>query len=176
MERIRVYLINLGKYVEGCLVGEWIMLPIKGDDLDAVLKRIGINAQYEEYFITDFEHSLANLKISEYESIETLNEFVEELENLSDYDYEKLMAVLEAESPTSVSEIMEIIHDIDSFELLPDVTTDYELGEYYADCCCIFESVPHSFMAYFDYESYGRDIRLELNCCFTSYGVVIDNR
>ncbi|MBQ5802781.1 MAG: antirestriction protein ArdA, partial [Bacteroidales bacterium] len=29
---------------------------------------------------------------------------------------------------------------------------------------------------YFDYESYGRDIRMESNCCVTSFGLVIDNR
>ena len=57
-----------------------------------------------------------------------------------------------------------------------DVSDDEALGEYYADCCCIFAGVPDHIQRYFDFESYGRDIRLESNCCFTSYGVVIDNR
>ena len=40
---------NLGKYNEGHLIGEWVSFPISGKELDEVLKRIGINEEYEEY-------------------------------------------------------------------------------------------------------------------------------
>jgi len=47
---------------------------------------------------------------------------------------------------------------------------------YYANIGYIFHSVPDSIQHYFDFEAYGRDIRLELSCCFTSCELVIDNR
>ena len=72
-----VFITNLGKYNEGELVGEWVSLPC--DDLDAVYERIGIDEEYEEAFITDFETDF-NYSVGEYESIEDLNECAEELE------------------------------------------------------------------------------------------------
>ncbi len=84
--------------------------------------------------------------------------------------------MLTCEDSTSIAEILELIDDLDSFDLLAEVDTDEALGEYYADIGCIFHSIPDSISRYFDFEAYGRDIRLELNCCFTSYGLIIDNR
>ena len=70
-------------------------------------QRIGINERYEEYFITDYELSFLNLHISEYANISELNQFAEKVEELSDYDYEKLSAVLEMEGSLSIAEPIE---------------------------------------------------------------------
>lgn len=175
-ERIAIYLTNLGRYNEGCLMGEWVKLPIPKDKLQEVLDRIGINERYEEYFITDYETLLSNLHISEYASISDLNELAERIEGLADHEYEKLAAVLECESSMSIAEVLAIIEELDSFDLLAEVEDDEALGAYYADCGCIFAGVPDHIQQYFDFEAYGRDIRLEINCCFTNYGLVIDNR
>lgn len=51
--KIRGFITNLGKYSEGELVGEWIDFPISDEELDEVKARIGLNAEYEEYFFTD---------------------------------------------------------------------------------------------------------------------------
>ncbi len=176
MGRLKIFLTNLGKYNEGCLMGEWVKLPVPEDKLEAVKHRIGIKERYEEYFITDYESSLLNLHISEYASISELNQFAEKVEGLTDYDYEKLSAVLEMESGMSIAEIIALIDELDNFDLLPDVHDDEALGEYYADCGCIFANVPDHIQRYFDYEAYGRDIRLEGCGAFTSYGYVEDNR
>ena len=175
MGRLKIFLTNLGKYNEGCLMGEWVKLPVPEDKLEAVKQRIGINERYEEYFITDYESSFLNLHISEYASISELNQFAEKVEELSDYDYEKLSAVLEMEGSLSIAEIIALIDELDNFDLLLDVHDDEALGEYYADCGCIFANVHDHIQRYFDYEAYGRDIRLESSCCFTSYGLVMDN-
>lgn len=174
--RINVYLANQGRYNEGVLVGTWLKLPCDKDKLQTVLTTIGINEQYEEFFICDYQCLLSNLHINEYSSLDDLNELAKRIEELTDYDFEKLGAVLECESNTSIAEILELIDDLDSFDLLAEVDTDEALGEYYADIGCIFQNIPDSIQQYFDYEAYGRDIRLELNCCFTTYGLVVDNR
>ena len=50
-ERIAIYLTNLGRYNEGCLMGEWVKLPVDKDKLQEVLDRIGINEQYSKLAI-----------------------------------------------------------------------------------------------------------------------------
>ena len=172
--RISIFLTNLHKYNSGILCGEWLKLPIPQEELDAVIGRIG--SEGDEFFITDYEVLFGNLHISEYASIQELNELAEKIDGLADYDYEKLGAVLECESCMTIAEILEIIDELDSFDLLTEVEDDEALGEYYAEVGCIFHGIPDSISRYFDFEAYGRDIRLESNMCFTSYGAVIDNR
>ena len=46
------YITNLGKYNEGCLVGEWVKFPVTNEEMQAVFRRIGIGRRYEEWFIT----------------------------------------------------------------------------------------------------------------------------
>ena len=35
---MEIFLTNLGKYVEGYLVGQWVKLPVPEDKLESVLK------------------------------------------------------------------------------------------------------------------------------------------
>ena len=176
MEKIKIFVTNLGRYNEGVLQGEWVKLPIPGDKLDEVLARIGINSTSEEYFITDYESSMANLEISEYTSISEVNALAEQLEELDDWKYEKLCAVVEAESPSSVKAIQAFIQELDSFDLIPEIEDEADLGEYYAEECALFNALPEVVARYFDYEAYGRDIHLEGRGVFTSFGYVEDNR
>ena len=48
---LNIFITNLGKYNEGELVGEWVKLPATKEELETVYERIGINEEYEEYFI-----------------------------------------------------------------------------------------------------------------------------
>ena len=70
MEEMRVYIANLGKYNEGELVGAWFEPPI---DFDEVKERIGLNDQYEEYAIHDFE---LPFEIGEYTPIEHADDII----------------------------------------------------------------------------------------------------
>ena len=101
---MKIFITNLGKYCEGYLVGKWVQLPISDDKLGEVLKQIGINEYYEEYFISDCENDIIGLSdvISEYSSISVLNKLAQRIEELSADDTKKLGAVLEYEACTSV--------------------------------------------------------------------------
>lgn len=83
--RIDVYLANQGRYNEGVLVGTWLKLPCDKDKLQTVLTTIGINEQYEEFFICDYQCLLSNLHINEYSSLDDLNELAKRIEELTDY-------------------------------------------------------------------------------------------
>ena len=51
---INAYVTNLGRYNEGCLVGESLALPANTEEVQALFERIGIDGKRnEEYFITD---------------------------------------------------------------------------------------------------------------------------
>ena len=176
MDRIKIFLTNLGRYNECVLMWEWVKLPVATDELEAVLKRIGIRKGYEEYFITDYESSIANLQIDEYASVSEVNELATRMDELNDWDYEKLCAVIEAESPTSVKAILALLNELDGFDLIPEIEDESSLGEFYAEACNIFTNLPEIMSRYFDFEKYGRDIHLEGNGTFTSYGYVEDNR
>ena len=174
---MKIFITNLGRYNEGYLVGKWVKLPVCEDVLDKVLKEIGIDEYYEEYFITDYENEIIGIGdvISEYSSVQALNELAQRLEELSDDEADKLGAVLEYEACRSVSEVLELLDKLDEFDLLTDVTDDEELGYYYVEEYCSID-IPESIRPYFCYETYGRDIRLESSCLFTSYGFLLDNR
>ena len=55
MDDMQVYIANLGKYNEGELVGAWFTFPI---DFEEVKEKIGLNDEYEEYAIHDYEYPL----------------------------------------------------------------------------------------------------------------------
>jgi antirestriction protein len=173
MGRMSIYLTNLGKYVEGCLIGQWVQLPIPQDHLQAILNSIGIGQAYEEYFITDSKTDILDISIDEYTSLSELNKLAAKIEELADFDYTKLAAILEWECSQSVAGVIEIIANLDSYDLLPDVEDDEALGEYFGVECGVFDVVPEHLRYYIDYERYGRDIRMEMDMCFTSYGAVI---
>ena len=97
------------------------------------------------------------------------------IDNLSEADEEKLGAILECESCRSISDVAELIEQLDSYDLLCGIEDDEALGYYFADELCCLE-IPENIKFYFDYEAYGRDIRLEGNITYTSYGCLLDNR
>ena len=172
-ERIAIFITNLTRYHD-ILCGEWVKLPIPQEELDAVFSRIG--SEGDEFFITDYEVLFGNLHISEYASIQELNELAERLDGLADHDYEKLAAILEYESSMSIAGVWEIIDELDNFDLLEDVDDDEALAAYYIDNGYIFCDVPDNIKTYLDLDRLGRDIRLDGNICYTSYGAVVDNR
>ena len=92
-ELLNVYVTNLGKYNEMELVGEWLKLPASEEDIKSCFKRIGLNEEYEEYFITDYESDVG-LKCSEYVNLIELNEKIQKLEDVTNGEYDKLKAII----------------------------------------------------------------------------------
>ena len=81
---MRIYIANLGKYNEGELVGAWFTPPV---DFEEVKERIGLNDEYEEYAIHDYE---LPFEIDEYTPIEEVNRLCEMVEDLPEYIQEEL--------------------------------------------------------------------------------------
>lgn len=155
---LRIYLTNLGKYNEGMLVGEWVDLPVSEEELEKVFKRIGINDEYEEYFITDYESDIDGVKVGEYENIDDLNELAEALEDL-DSEEENVLSVM-LEDGCTFEEALEKIKDRDymvyyNCDSMEDVA--YQIVEESG----LLDGVPEKVARYFNYEAYGRDLEIE---------------
>ncbi len=164
---LRAYVTNLGMYNEGCLVGEWVDLPLE-EDFATILKRIEVDGErYEEYFVTDWESDDLEAVVAtlgEYENLERLSELLERVE-----DAEVFNAYIELEGgdlePAIESCNDGIVH------LLKGIHTDYDLGYYWIEeSGCYDLSSMGNLSNYFDYESFGRDVRLESEGGFVNAG------
>lgn len=154
---LKGYITNLGLYNEGYLKGAWVTFPLDEDEAAEVLESIGIGETngfetYEEYFFTEFEQSdnVLNTLELDYENIESINDMVYAIQDLSDYDLELFMAINENETLD--------ISDFDPNEYifyrgmdLRDVAEEI-VGDMYGNDSFI--------MDYFDYDSY-------VNCCLS---------
>jgi len=152
-EPIKIYLTNLGKYNEGELIGKWVELPV--DDFAPILNEIGINDQYEEWFITDYE---APFKIGEYDNIEELNELAEKCQNFSDTDWQVFSACVD--DGYDKEEAIEIV-DNNKYTFI-EGSTDRDLGTNYVYDLLggPEELAKETLERHFDYESFGRDLRM----------------
>ena len=155
MEQMRVYIANLGRYNEGELVGAWFTPPV---DFDEIKERIGLNNEYEEYAIHDYE---LPFEIDEYTPIEEIN---------------RLCGLAEELEGTPIGEVAsEIQHAF--FNSFEEMVEHLDNIVYYPDCSDMSEEtgalgeVPTHLQNYIDYEAYGRDLEIEGNYLVTSRGV-----
>lgn len=165
---LKIAITNLGKYNEGYLIYEWLKLPFYDEeDFDEVLEKIGINEEYEEFFISDYESDFEGLKVEEYEDIKELNYKMQDIARLNNYDLEKFKAMIEW---IGFEEAFEELNNIDDFNFYEGIHSDYDIGYAYFDILGYDTQENQMLVRYFDYEAFGRDIRLESNGDFVSNG------
>lgn len=172
------YITNLGKYNEGALVGEYLKFPTTTEEVQALLKRIGIDGvRYEEIFITDYDGDMPELYsgFGEYESIDELNYLASLLSEMDENDLEKFEAVLDTgEHSGSVKELINLTQNLDCFEFYSGITSEEELGRMYIQELDAIQ-IPEHLIDYIDYEAYGRDVRINEGGSFSGNGYVFDN-
>ena len=178
-----IFLTNLGKYNEGELVGEWLRLPVSREELSQSFSRIGIGSVnesghcYEEWFITDYECPFSGLYelLEEYEDLNRLNYFAALLEGLPEADRKKLGAIMGSgcHSVHSLNELIQLILNLDCYELLEDIREESDLGHLYLQehrSCSPCGNCPMA--SYIDCASLGRDLALDEDGYFTEDGYV----
>ena len=159
------FVTNLGKYNEGCLVGEWVKFPVTNEEMQVVFRRIGIGRRYEEWFITDYDcpDTAIGKVLGEYESLSELNYLAGQIMEMRESS-EFWQAVLDlGENTGSVQELI-------------NVQNDYDLGYYWIEESGCYDTSSLGALAnYIDYESFGRDIRYEEGGVFGDNGYVRSN-
>lgn len=175
------FVTNLGKYNEGQLVGEWVKFPTTAEEMQEVFKRIGINAEYEEIFITDYDVDIPHLyeKLGEYENLDTLNYLASRIQELSASEREQYDAILESGASfpgdREVEGYINLTHNLDRFDILPDVHDESDLGNYWVNESGAYDTKSMGTLAnYIDYEAFGRDIQLDEGGYFSDAGYIRD--
>lgn len=158
---INVYITNLGKYNEGYLIGKWLKLPASDEEIEEVLKEIGIDGvRYEEYFFTDWE-CIEGIEISEYSSLEELNKAAEILEGLTEEEI-KICECLMKNEGCSLEKALEEKNQRMILNLEDETSIDSYSNLAYAYIENIYGDVneldKETLARYFDFESFGRDL------------------
>ena len=178
MTVFEAYITNLGKYAEGQLVGETLKFPATTEEVQSLLKNIGVDGVlYEEFFITAFDGDVMGLYdyLTEYENLDELNHLAHLISELDSDEIETLEAALnKGDHTSSVADIINLVHNLDCYELHPGVTDDETLGRIYVEDMELLD-VPDNVLPYFDFEAYGRDVRINEGGHFAPGGYVFNN-
>jgi len=168
---IELCLTNLEKYNEGELIFTRLVLPATTEEIETAYDKIGVaeGTMYEESFISDYETDINGLSISEYASIDDLNELAEELESFDEYELEVFGAMLDFGYATD--DALQKVQD-NEYRMYDGCFSMAEVAEMYADETGLLESVPDDLRMYFDFEAYGRDMDIGGRFIETGSGII----
>ncbi|MEA9660691.1 antirestriction protein ArdA [Xanthomonas campestris] len=114
-------------------------------------KGTGCVPSAEEWAVHGSEDLPTNFRDTEHPDLSALMERLQELEDLSDDEREAFDAFCEVEGD----------EDVDTFRerYIGEFNSWADMAEHHADETALLEHVPENLRRYFDYESYGRDMR-----------------
>lgn len=159
MDEMKVYIVNLGKYVEGEAAGAWFTLPV---DKEVVAERLGLGGVYEEVAIHDYE---LPFYIGEYESLDELNRLAEVIGELPDDIRDNLSDLVDEFG--SVDGVAEAAEDL----LYYDGCSVEEVARELIEDSGALDGLREDLRGYFDYEAYARDLKLNGDIIECSRGV-----
>ena len=164
---------NAGKYAEGHLAQERLAFPTTTEEVQALLKRIGVDGvRYQEVFVTEYDSDVYGFChcFNQYDHIDELNYLSHLLLELSPDDLQKFQAVIEyGEHNDSAGDLINLALSLDSYEFFPGIDGEEDLGRVYVEDIEAMD-VPEALQKYIDYEAYGRDTSINENGCFVDGG------
>lgn len=161
---LNVFMNTWGNYNEnGADNGEWITLPMEEEELEAKLAEIAekMKDSDPEWFINDYEWTTEehiDSSIDENENILELNELIQRMDELDDYQAKALFAILEVHT-SDLLEALDIV-ECDNFEFYEGYDLE-EVAEEIVKDCYFTKDTPEIFERYFDYEAFARDLRYD---------------
>lgn len=170
---IKIFLTNLTAYNNGNLMGEWVTLPINGEQMNGILKRIGVE-KGEELFITDYDIPFRNMDIGEHENLDDLNYLAARLQEMSSYETDRFTNVLEAGlyNYSSAADYVNLTYNLDCYDMI-EVKDEEELGRYLLSEVEMPELPNGTLLSdYVNYEEYGRDSNVNINGRWCSEGII----
>ena len=170
---LNIFINTWGNYNEnGADGGEWVTLPMDADELEEKLISIAENMGDEdpEFCIHDYEWTteIEPRDISELENITALNEELQELGNLDEWEQKEIAAAMEAWNYTFAEAYERQQRGCFIFYAGQDLE---EVAEELINECY---DLPEFALRYFDYEAFARDLSFD-GYTETSLGVILDN-
>lgn len=171
---LKIFVNTWGNYNEnGADGGEWIDLPMTPEELSETLERIAeqMGDHDPEWAIHDSEWENVELfEVGECDNIAQINETINELANLNDWDLEEIAAAVEAWG-YNINEAIErqqrgcftFYRNMDLDDLAEELVEELTPRD-----------APEFLTRYFDYEAFARDLGFD-GYTETTYGVILDN-
>lgn len=173
---LNIFVNTWGNYNEnGADGGKWIALPMDADALEEELETIAaaMGDNDPEWAVHDYEWTtdIDLFDVSEYENILTLNEKLQELESLEEWELEEVAAAMDAFGYDFLEAVDRQQRGCFTLYRNMDLT---EVAEELVNDCYFTKDTTDIFTRYFDYEAFGRDLGYD-GYIETKYGVIIDN-
>lgn len=176
---------NLSKYNEGELLGEWVSFPTDRETMQQVFDRIGINEQYPNYFITDYDIGISEMSenLGEYQRLDELNYLANEMAGMDGQELQKFEGILQSgvglPETENAKAYINLIHNLDCYELLEGVTNDEEYGRYIVEnreAAMSNSEQVQWLLQYVDMEAVGRDASINEAGNYCDAGYIYHNR
>ena len=169
------YIANAGKYAEGQSAEKLLRFPTTKEEVQELLKEIGVDGiRYQEIFIPAFDGDVLGVydHLDEYANLDELNHLARLLSELPQFELMTFEAVInKGDHTSSVADLINLAQNLDCYELFPGVDSDETLGRIYIEDMEAL-NVPENVLPYFDFEAYGRDVRLNEGGHFAPGGYV----
>ena len=172
---LNIFVNTWGNYnTNGADGGEWITLPMDADTLEETLNKIAaaMPDNDPEWAIHDYEWTTEEdlWAISEHDHIQDLNETLEELTGLDEWEQKEIMAAIEAygyEFKEAYERQQRGCFVFYAGQSLEDV------AEEIVNDCYFTKDTPDILTRYFDYKAFARDLSFD-GYTETNYGVIVD--
>ena len=172
---LNIFINTWGNYNEnGADGGEWVTLPMDADELDDLLNMLAEELEEDdpEWFINDYEWTtdIEPRAIEEMENIMELNDFINELDGLEDWEQKEIAAAIEAFGYDFEEAMDKQQRGYFTFYAGMDLE---EVAEELVNECYFTKDTPDILMRYFDYAAFTRD--LGYNGYYeTTHGVIVE--
>ena len=172
---LNIFINTWGNYNEnGADGGGWITLPMDPEELQKRMEAIAeqMNDNDPEFFVNDYEWTteIEPRDIGEMENIEELNNFINELDGLQEYERKEIAAAIEAYG----YDFMEAMEKQQRgyFTFYEDMDLE-DVAEELVNECYFTKDTPDILMRYFDYAAFARDLSFD-GYTETTHGVIVE--
>ena len=154
---------------------EFVYLPCEETAIKKALARLGVESPSQCELWMEFDRidndKLAKLVFDSVkgEDIYDINEFAKELEDIT--ETEKFLAVVEYAETEDIKEMTAIAKNLDEFEYVENVDSDYEFGEYLVNNDDEYEC-SENLRDFINYEELGGQVRRNCHGMFVRGGFV----
>lgn len=163
--RMQVFMVNLDRYKDDEIRGAWFEPPI---DLEEMKERMGLDEEYKEYAIFDYDLPFEIDESTPVSEINRLCEMVQEIEGSPLYD-----ALSEVQKHW-FDGLEELLENQDKIIFYPDCDDLTDMAKFWMDesgITRLFAEVPFNLEDYIDYEAIGRDFEMRGNFLITAHGI-----
>ena len=152
---------------------EWLGLPTEREDADAVAERLGVE-KIEDCVYLGFESSVPQIEGDNFgnmQNFDKLNSLADMMLQMSPSDQVKFKAVLSAEEPSKIEEILDVARNLRQYELATQVDDATQFFKSYL-IRHMDKEIDPKWLDTLLLRNEGHELAGRLGATFTDYGVI----